>query len=117
MILMLANSSLTLFLSTENFKANGVDYFFIRACGRRHARKTCFCPNSLNFYRFKIILSVFWDAEKNPTRETCLFSSDVATFAVADVFTNRRLLCRGQILPCVCASFDFTNMFNLNNLF
>ena len=90
---MLAIGALTLFLCTENFKANGIDYFFIRACARRHARKTCFqcfCPNSLNFYRIKIIFSVFWDAEKNPTTQTYLYSSAVASSAVAGVFTIRR---------------------------
>ena len=90
---MLAISSLTLFLCTQDFKANGVNRFIIQACARLHTRKTCFQrfgPNLLSFYRIKLIFSVFWDAEKNGKRSACLFSSPMASFAVAGVFTIRR---------------------------
>ena len=65
---MLAISSLTLFLCSQDFKAIGVNRFFKRACARPHARKTSFQrfgPNSANFYRINLNFSVFWDAEKN----------------------------------------------------
>ena len=87
---MLGMCALTLFLCTQNFKANGVNRFIIRACARLQARKTCFQrfgPNSLSFYRIKLIFSFFWDAEKNGKQSACLCSSPTASFAVAGVFT------------------------------
>ena len=94
-IFMLGLCALTLFLWTQNFKANGVNRFIIRACARLRARKTCFQrfgPNSLSFYRINLIFSVFWDAEKNGKRSACLFSSPMASYSVAGVFTIRRCL-------------------------
>ena len=92
-IFMLGLCALTLFLCTQDFKARKLNRFFVRACARLYARKTCFQrfgPNSLNFYRIKLIFKVFWDAEKNLKRWAGLFSSAMATFSVAGVFTIRR---------------------------
>ena len=92
-IFILGLCSLTLFLCTQDSKASGVNGFPIRACARLQAHKTCFQrfgPNSLSFYRIKLIFSVFWDAEKNGKRSASLFSSPMASFAVAGVFTIRR---------------------------
>ena len=92
-IFMLGLCALTLFSCTQDSKASGVNGFPLRACARVHARKTCFHrfgPNSLSFYRIKLIFSVFWDAEKNGKRSACLFSSPMASFAIEGVFTIRR---------------------------
>ena len=92
---MLAISALTLFLCTENFKANGIDYFSIRACARRHAHKTCFhcyCSNSVNFHRIKIKFNVFWEPLENPKQWLHFCYSAMATFALAGVFTYARIV-------------------------
>ena len=92
-IFMLGICALTLFLCTQNFKANEVNRFIIRACARLHARKTCFqCfgPNLLSFYRIKLIFSVFLVPEKNAKLWIGLFLSFMASLAVAGVFTIRR---------------------------
>ena len=94
-ILMLELSYLTLFLCTQNSKANGVNCSFIRACACLHARKTCFqrfWPNSLNFYRNKIIFNVLWEPLKNAKQWWYLFHTSMASFAVAGVFTYARII-------------------------
>ena len=92
---MLATSSLTLFLCTQDFKAIGVKRSFIRACARPHARKTCFQrfgPNSANFYRIQIIFNVLWEPLKNLKQWLHFCYSDMAGFAVAGVFTYARIM-------------------------
>ena len=103
---MLGICALTLFLCTQNFKANEVNRFILRACARLHARKTCFQrfgPNSLSFYQINLNFSVFWDAEKNAKQWAGLFSSSMANFAVAGVFTIRRYT--------VYLSYTYCNIF------
>ena len=88
-IFMLGICALTLFLCAQNFKTSGVNRFPIHVCARLQACKTCFqCfgPNSLSFYRIKIIFSVFWEPTKNATQRTYLFVLCMARFAVAGVF-------------------------------
>ena len=66
---------------------------FVLACARSlraSARKTCFhcfCSNSVNFYRMKINFNVFWEPLKNLKHWSHLCHSDMASFAVAGVFT------------------------------
>ena len=93
-ILMLGICALTLFLCTQNFKANEVNRFIIRARARLHACKTCFQrfgPNSLSFYPIKLFFSFFWEPTKKPTRWASLFVNNMASSAIAGVFTYARI--------------------------
>ena len=106
---MLAISALTLFLCSQDFKAIGINRSLVRACARLYVHKTWFqhfWPNSLNFYRIKLIFSVFWDAEKNAKRWVCLFPSSMASFSVAGVFTilQYTVSCPGRTLWAHTAS-------------
>ena len=93
-------SYLTLFLCTQDFKANGVNCSFIRACVRACVRacldapKTCFhcfCSNSVNFYRIKLIFNVFWEPFENLKLWLHLCHSAMASCAIAGVFTYARI--------------------------
>ena len=100
---MLAISSLTLFLCTQNFNSSG--NFFLDCAHSLSAstHKTCFhcfCCNSVNFYRIQIIFNVLWEPLKNPKLWSHFCYSAMASFALAGVFMYARIIFF-FISPCI----------------
>ena len=107
--MVLAISSLTLFLCLENFNSNASLCLLLRTlltCLRAQNVLSLFLANSVNCYQILICQSVVWCRKINTTHWMCLCFTDKSSCPVVGLFPNARIanLNKGNL------HFDIRNM-------